>query len=75
MAVLGKNSEDYLVYAHQIRQEYIHYPESSYNKGRAAVLKKLQSVGLYKTELFREKFEKQAIQNMEKEIELLEKNC
>jgi len=65
---------DYLLYASQIRQEYIHYPHESYCSGRAAVLKKfLEHPRIFASERFYSERETKARENIQAEIELLEK--
>jgi len=68
MAILGKSWEEYSLYAAQIRQEYIHFSEKDYCKGRTKVLISLKSGGIYMTEEFKLEYEEKAKQNMEKEI-------
>lgn len=78
--------EGYREYAKQIRQEYIHYPEEDYKKGRTAVLKKLGRIvdlilrvfsfdlgqgSIFKTPEFFQRFESVAKNNLENEIEQL----
>jgi len=60
------------LYAQQIRQEYIHYPEEAYRIGRSKVLEGfLASNFLFKTPIIREKFEDKARENLRKEISQL----
>jgi len=72
MAVLGKPWEQYKIYAQQIRQEYIHFPEKDYCNGRIKVLTSLKSGGTYVTPEFQKDFEEQAKKNMQNEIKDLE---
>jgi len=73
MAVLGKEPNDYAVYAKQIRNEYIHVPEDIYKSRRAAVLKKLGEGGIFITQDFITRFEEKAKKNMQNEINELSK--
>ncbi|XP_022102797.1 uncharacterized protein LOC110985789 isoform X2 [Acanthaster planci] len=73
MQVLGWSSDDYDVYAQQIRQEYIHVPEQFYCSARAQVLRTfLKTANIYATREFRDLYEVQARANIEREIERLE---
>jgi predicted metal-dependent HD superfamily phosphohydrolase len=74
ISILAKNWEGYRRYSEQIRQEYIHYPDNIYKPGRIKVLNLLMSGGLFRTQLFQEKFEEKAKENMTKEIFLLQTN-
>ncbi|XP_019645717.1 PREDICTED: uncharacterized protein LOC109486334 isoform X2 [Branchiostoma belcheri] len=74
MSVLGWPEQDYDVYAEQIRQEYVHIPLDQYKERRAMFLKKSMSetANIFSTKEFREQFEKQARQNMNREIQHLQ---
>ncbi|XP_053394470.1 uncharacterized protein LOC123523487 [Mercenaria mercenaria] len=73
MAILGVSDSDYKKYADEIRQEYIHIPDQLFKQGRAKVLRSFLKVpNIYATEIFRNKFEKQARENIEAEIRRLE---
>lgn len=62
----------YDVYAQQIRQEYIHYNDEAYNKGRSAVLQSfLKATPLFKTATLQDRFEQKAVNNLKREIEKL----
>lgn len=41
LEVLSRNPTEYQIYTRQIRNEYLHYPEDGFNKGRVEVLKRL----------------------------------
>lgn len=70
--ILGSTSAQYEAYTKQIRKEYNLYPSFMYKKGRKKVLQHLLSQpGIYKTAAFREKYEKKARENMERELEQL----
>lgn len=72
LSILGKSWNEYELYIKQIRNEYSIYPDFLYNPGRKKVLKHfLMFDRIYKTEHFRDKYEKQARENISKEIELL----
>ena len=69
LSILGADSSSYLEYTRQIRKEYEHYPDPDYKKGRAAVLTYfLNMKSLFKTEFFKDRFEKQARLNMQNEL-------
>ncbi|QTV05022.1 HD domain-containing protein [Faecalibacter bovis] len=72
LSILGKNWNQYEKYVNQIRKEYSIYPDLIYKPGRKKVLEHfLTFEEIYKTEYFKEKFEKQARENILKEINLL----
>ncbi|XP_061173310.1 uncharacterized protein LOC133182476 [Saccostrea echinata] len=69
MAVLGRTPEDYRKYAAQIRDEYSHYPDQDYRKGRSAVLKGFsQRQRIYASDEFHKLYHDIAVQNMTAEI-------
>lgn len=70
--ILGASPSLYNAYTQQIRKEYTLYPAYFYKKGRRRVLKHfLGQTGIYRTAAFREKYEKKARENMEREMEML----
>ena len=72
LSVLGQNWETYLLYYKNVRKEYSIYPDFVYNPGRKKVLNHFLSMDkIFKTDFFYKKFESQAKQNIQKEIELL----
>jgi predicted metal-dependent HD superfamily phosphohydrolase len=72
LSILGTNWKTYEIYIKQIRKEYKIYPDFMYKPGRKKVLLHfLERETLYFTEAFGSKFEKQARENLNKEIELL----
>ncbi len=72
LAVLGRGQFDYQKYTEQIREEYAIYPDFMYNKGRKKALQHfLQMDTIYKTEFFQKKYEKQARQNINNELQEL----
>ncbi|PZF71319.1 HD domain-containing protein [Taibaiella soli] len=69
LAILGKDPETYRSYASQIRKEYRIYPDIVYKPGRQKVLQHFLSMPrIYKTELFRNKYEHQARTNIAREL-------
>tara|TARA_R110000868_G_scaffold290081_1_gene550317 strand:+ start:74 stop:688 length:615 start_codon:yes stop_codon:yes gene_type:complete len=72
LSVLGQNWETYLLYCKNVRKEYSIYPALVYNPGRKKVLNHFLSMDrIFKTDFFYKKFEVQAKQNLQQEIELL----
>ena len=72
LSVLGQPWEIYLSYSHHIRREYDIYPDLIYMTGRKKVLHHfLEMDRIFKTGFFYNRYETQARQNMQKEIELL----
>ncbi len=72
LSILGSNWNTYEKYIKNIRKEYAIYPNFMYRKGRKKVLQHfLERETLYFTEIFQNKYEKQARKNLIKEIELL----
>lgn len=70
LSILGQNWEDYLTYAENVRKEYAVFPDALYNPGRTKVLKHfLQMDRIFKTVYFYDKLEKQAKENIQREIE------
>lgn len=72
LSILGQSWEAYKAYFQQVRKEYSIYPSIIYNPGRKKVLHHFLAMeSIYKTEYFIKKFERQAKQNLQKELELL----
>lgn len=72
MHILGTSPAVYDAYTKQIRKEYSRYPSYFYKKGRKRVLQHfLGQTMIYHTGPFREKYEKRARENMERELEML----
>lgn len=72
LSVLGQNWETYSLYYKNVRKEYSIYPDLVYNPRRKKVLNHfLKMEKIFKTDFFYNKFETQAKQNLQKEIELL----
>ncbi len=72
LSILGQNWNTYLEYSQNIRKEYAVYPDIIYKSGRKKVLQHfLQMEQIFKTEHFFQKFEKQAKENLQKELAML----
>ncbi|WP_240455138.1 hypothetical protein [Flavobacterium columnare] len=72
LQILGKDWKIYKNYCEQIRKEYRIYPNFMYNLGRKkALLHFLDKETIYQTEPFRTQYEKQARENIKREIGLL----
>lgn len=72
MAILGSVPEKYAEYREQIRGEYSFLSEPMYTALRLKVLQNfVQIPNIFATKEFREKFEEQARQNIQAEVELL----
>ena len=72
LSILGQNWNQYDKYIKQIRKEYSIYPDFLYKPGRKKVLEHFLTFEvIYKTDYFKEKYEKQARENIRKEIETL----
>ncbi len=74
LKILGSDSEIYEDYVQQIRKEYAIYPDFLYKPGRKKALEHfLYRDQIYFTQVFYEKYEKQARENILREIELIGK--
>jgi len=72
LAILGKDWKVYDNYIQQIRKEYSIYPDFLYNPGRKKVLTHfLEFDEIFKTNHFKEKYEKMARENIQREISML----
>lgn len=72
LSVLGQDWKIYSSYFKNVRKEYSIYPNFVYNPGRKKVLNHFLAMDrIFKTDFFYNKFERQAKQNLQKEIELL----
>jgi predicted metal-dependent HD superfamily phosphohydrolase len=72
LSILGKEWTIYKAYAQAIRKEYALYPDLIYKPGRKEVVQHfLQMEKIFKTEPFFAKYEKQARQNLQWELEEL----
>jgi len=72
LSILGTDPQSYSRYTSQIRKEYRLYPDMVYKPGRKKVLLHFLSMPyIFKTELFRQKFETQARANLAQELKTL----
>lgn len=72
LSILGKDAAAYQTYTQQIRKEYAIYPDIVYKPGRKKVLRHfLQMDRIYKTTLFRDKYEARARINLRQELDML----
>ncbi len=72
LSILGSDWNTYLEYIQNIRKEYAIFPNFIYNKGRKKILNNfLERDTLYFTKDYKNEYEKQARENLKKEIELL----
>jgi len=72
LSVLGKDAATYTDYTKKIRKEYAVYPDFLYNPGRKKILQHfLQWESIFKTEVFKAKYETKARENIVSEIERL----
>lgn len=70
MAILGFPDDAYKSYSDGIRQEYGDSPQ--FNSGRKKVLERFLAMDrIYKTELFRDRYEAKARENIRREIRLM----
>ncbi|MGN7720959.1 HD domain-containing protein [Chitinophaga sp. 22620] len=70
--ILGALPDRYDAYTKQIRKEFDIYPGFMYRRGRKRVLQHfLAQPGIYRTSIFREKYELKARENLERELESL----
>jgi predicted metal-dependent HD superfamily phosphohydrolase len=72
LLILGSNTSSYNFYMHAIRREFAHVPLEAYTKGRAAVMRSFDERRIFKTDYFAH-YEKPAHRNLQREIELLER--
>ncbi|HKK74861.1 MAG TPA: hypothetical protein VJ953_07315 [Saprospiraceae bacterium] len=69
LQILGAEREAYWAYAQNIRKEYRNYPDEVYYPGRKQVLERLLAKEyLYQTEIFRERYEEKARENILEEM-------
>lgn len=74
LAILGKKPHIYKTYCDAIRKEYQLYPDLIYCNGRKKVLKHMLSLdSIYKTDWFRQTYENQARENLQSELDSLDK--
>lgn len=69
LSILGQDWESYQEYARNVRKEYAVFPDALYHAGRTKVLKHfLQMDRIFKTDYFHDRLEKQAKENMQREM-------
>jgi predicted metal-dependent HD superfamily phosphohydrolase len=72
LSILGANEERYVIYAHQIREEYHYYSDFIYKQGRKKLLQHfLDMERIFKTNPFYTLYEIQARNNLKHELEQL----
>lgn len=72
LSVLGQPWEVYSDYFKNVRKEYITYPDTVYKPGRKKVLQHFLAMErIYKTDFFFTKFERQAKENLQTELQWL----
>jgi predicted metal-dependent HD superfamily phosphohydrolase len=72
LSILGQPWKVYDAYRQNLREEYNVYPDSIYHAGRRKMLTNfLKMEPLFKTDHFRQLYEKPAKENMQKELRLL----
>ncbi len=70
LSILGEEWEIYAAYCENVRKEYAIFPDFVYNPGRKKVLEHfLRMERIFKTDYFFERFEKQAKQNIARELQ------
>jgi len=69
LAILGRTPREFAAYEAGIRAEYSFLPDQDYRKGRRQVLESfLRRPLIYRTELFRERYERQARSNIQESL-------
>ena len=72
LSVLGSAPAEYLVYAERVRKEFESVPSLIYRAGRKKILKRfLERDSIFKTNVFKDRFEEQARKNILAEIDSL----
>jgi predicted metal-dependent HD superfamily phosphohydrolase len=72
LAILGADDEKYEAYSQAVRQEYGLYPDIIYKPGRRKVLQHfLDQPNIYKTSIFKQKYEAKARLNLQRELKRL----
>jgi predicted metal-dependent HD superfamily phosphohydrolase len=72
LSILGSEEGIYDVYARQIREEFNSFPNFIYNRGRRKALRgMLEKRYIYHTDEFRKRFETQARENIQRELNTL----
>lgn len=73
LSILGADWETYFSYMQKIRREYAVYPDLLYKPGRRKVIEHFLSMPvIFKTDIFRRRFEAQAQDNLKQELEILQ---
>jgi len=68
-AILGKSKEEFDIYNHKIRQEYLFVPKEAYSEKRIEILQNfLDKPSLYHLEYFKDKYTTQMKKNLERTI-------
>lgn len=74
LSVLGQSADVYKSYTENIRKEYFIYPDNVYNEGRKKLLKHFLSIPhIFKTDIFHDRYEKQARKNLTDELDFINK--
>lgn len=69
LSILGGDSETYNTYCKNIRKEYFIYPDFLYKRGRKKVIRYFLSMErIYKTDIFFNKYESKAKDNLKMEL-------
>jgi predicted metal-dependent HD superfamily phosphohydrolase len=68
LAILGAAEEQYAVYARGVREEYAKYPDDVWREGRIAVLERMLSRPLYRSETARARWASAAEKNLTAEL-------
>lgn len=72
LSILGTDEVSYKNYTKQVRQEYIVFSDQNYHRGRKKFIKSTLATGsIFQTKKFMDKFENQAIENLNKELKSL----
>lgn len=72
LAILGQPEDVFDLYEAQIREEYAHVPLEIFRAARARILQQfLRNYSVYQTPYFRERYERQAIDNIQRSIDRL----
>jgi len=69
LCILGLNWDRYAQYSREIRQEYIHIPLEAYKTGRSLVMRSfLTRNEIYFSKVFKDLYEEQARENLNREL-------
>jgi predicted metal-dependent HD superfamily phosphohydrolase len=73
LSILGGPPDEFDAYERAIRHEYAHVPGEAFASGRARILRGFLARGwIYATELFRERYETAARENLRRSLARLE---